>query len=100
MKSSPVSWRRLGWRRGRSREMNLLFGPGTVAETAPYYWRDSGGVPREPLPALAAYVLSRYLGRIVTAGELWQGRAADAALFLASDAGMDRPWTLASTMLV
>jgi len=86
--------------RALAREMNRLFGPGTVAETAPYYWRDSGGVPRAPLPALAAYVLSRHLGRIVTVGELWQGRAADTALFLAADAGMDRPWTLASTMLV
>ena len=83
-----------------AREMNRLFGPRTVAETAPYYWRDGGGVPREPLPALAAYVLSRHLGRIVTVGELWHGRAADAALFLPADAGMDRPWTMASTMLV
>lgn len=83
-----------------AREMNRLLGPGTVAETAPYYWRDGGGVPREPLPALAAYILSRHLGRIVTVGELWHGRAADAALFLPADAGMDRPWTLASTMLV
>ena len=44
--------------RALAREMNRLFGPGTVAETAPYYWRDAGGLPRDPLPALAAYVLS------------------------------------------
>jgi hypothetical protein len=40
--------------RALAREINRLFGPGTVAETAPYYWRDSGGVPRAPLPALTA----------------------------------------------
>src|SRR5439155_22176830 len=86
--------------RALAREMNRLFGPGTVAETAPYYWRDAGGLPRDPLPALAAYVLSRHLGRVVTVGELWQGRAADTTLFMPADAGMSRPWTLASTLLV
>ncbi len=86
--------------RALAREMNRLFGPGTVAETAPYYWRDTGGLPRDPLPALAAYVLSRHLGRVVTVGELWQGRAADTTLFMPADAGMNRPWTLASTLLV
>jgi hypothetical protein len=58
--------------RALAREMNRLFGPGTVAETAPYYWRDAGGLPRDPLPALAAYVMSRHLGRVVTVGDLWQ----------------------------
>ncbi len=86
--------------RGLAREMNRLFGPGTVAETAPYYWRDAGGVPRRPLPALAAYVLSRQLGRVVTVGQLWQGHAPDGEVLLPSNVGMDRPWMLASTMLV
>ena len=44
--------------------------------------------------------LSRYLGRGVTVGELWQGRANDTTLFLPADAGMSRPWALASTLLV
>ncbi|WP_230415996.1 hypothetical protein [Micromonospora tarapacensis] len=28
-----------------AREINRLFGAGTLAETAPYHWRDAGGIP-------------------------------------------------------
>jgi hypothetical protein len=85
-----------------AREMNRLFGSRTLAETAPYHWRDAGGVPRAPVPALTAYVISRRLGRVVTVTDLWPGRAgtADATLVLPASAGMEGPWTLASTMLV
>jgi hypothetical protein len=85
-----------------ARELNRLFGEGTLAETAPYYWRDAGGVPRPPLPTLTAYVISRHLGRVVTVTDLWPGRDAvdDATLVLPASAGMDGPWTLASTMRV
>ncbi len=85
-----------------ARELNRLFGEGTLAETAPYYWRDEGGVPRAPLPTLTAYVISRHLGRVVTVTDLWPGRDADAdaTLVLPASAGMDGPWTLASTMRV
>jgi len=85
-----------------AREMNRLFGAGTLAETAPYYWRDAGGIPRAPLPALTAYVISRRLGRVVTVTDLWPGReaAADATLVLPASAGMDGSWNLRSTMLV
>src|SRR5205823_7901100 len=67
-----------------ARELNRLFGEGTLAETAPYYWRDSGGVPRPPLPTLTAYVISRRLSRVVTATDLWPGRDSveDATLVL------------------
>jgi hypothetical protein len=85
-----------------ARELNLMFGAGTLAETAPYYWRDAGGVPRAPLPALAAYVLSRRLGQVVTVRDLWPDRrdARDATLVLPASAGLDVPWNRASTMLV
>jgi hypothetical protein len=88
--------------RALARELNRLFGPGTVAETAPYHWRDAGGVPRPPLPALTAYAISRHLGRMVTVRDLWPGHAGtnDATLVLPADAGMDGPWTLATTMQV
>lgn len=67
----------LGWSpRALARRINRVSGVGTVAETAPYHWRDAGRVPRPPLPALAAWVLSRELGRPVTIAELWQGHAA------------------------
>ncbi|MFC5003295.1 carph-isopro domain-containing protein [Dactylosporangium cerinum] len=86
--------------RGLARELNRLLGAGSLAETAPYHWRDAGGVPRSPLPALTAYVVSRRLGRIVTAGDLWPGRkeAADGTLVLEASAGLTGPW--ASTSIV
>jgi len=83
-----------------ARELNRLFGEGTLAETAPYYWRDAGGVPRSPLPNLTAYVISRHLGRVVTVTDLWPGQEADSDATLPASAGMDGPWTLAGTMLV
>ncbi len=87
--------------RALAREVNRLFGAGTVAETAPYYWRDAGGFPRPPLPALTAYILSRHLGRVITARDLWPGQADhDGTSVIPASAGMDGPWTLANTMLV
>lgn len=88
--------------RALARDLNRLFGAGTVADTAPYHWRDAGGLPRRPLPALTAYAMSRRLGRVVTASDLWPGRTVDrdATLVLPASAGMDGPWTTASTMLV
>ncbi|WP_425468088.1 carph-isopro domain-containing protein [Pseudonocardia kunmingensis] len=42
----------LGWSpRALARKVNRLHGAGTVAESAPYHWRDSGGLPRPPIPA-------------------------------------------------
>lgn len=88
--------------RGLARELNRLFGAGTLAETAPYHWRDAGGVPRSPLPALTAYVISRRLGRVITARDLWPGHneVADGTLVLEASAGMDGPWVPASTMRI
>ncbi|WP_436535230.1 carph-isopro domain-containing protein [Actinoplanes sp. HUAS TT8] len=81
--------------RALSRELNRRFGPATLAETAPYHWRDAGGVPRSPLPALAAYVLSRRLGRRVTPADLWPGVdvPAGGTLVVDSSVGMAAPWT-------
>src|SRR5262249_61013538 len=56
-----------------ARELNRLFGQGTLAETAPYHWRDAGGGPRPPLPTLTRYIISRRLGRVVMAPDLWPG---------------------------
>lgn len=88
-----------GWSpRALARRLNRLFGAGTVAETAPYHWRDAGGVPRPPLPALTAWALSKELGRDVTVAELWEGRAADSPLALPADAEMDVPWSKAGIL--
>jgi hypothetical protein len=43
---------------------------------------------------MAAYVLSQELGRIVTVGELWQGRAADSPMLVPADTDLARPWTV------
>ena len=85
----------LGWSpKNLARRLNREFGPGTVAETAPYHWRDAGAVPRAPLPAMTAHLLSQELGRMVTVGELWQGKAADSVMLLAASMGLDRAWTM------
>jgi hypothetical protein len=89
----------LGWSpRALARRINHVFGAGTVADTAPYHWRDSGCTPRPPLPELAAWVLSRELGRPVTAAELWKGRASGSPLMLPADIDMDGPWSRAGTL--
>jgi hypothetical protein len=84
----------LGWSpRTLAQRINRAFGTGTVAATAPYHWRDASRVPRQPLPALTAWVLSRELGRPVTVAELWQGRAPGAPLTLPATVEMDLPWS-------
>ncbi|MGQ0773076.1 MAG: carph-isopro domain-containing protein [Pseudonocardiales bacterium] len=89
----------LGWSpRTLAQRINQIFGVGSVASTSPYHWRDSGCVPRPPLPELAAWVLSRELGRPVTVAELWQGRTSGSPLVLPADIDMDSPWSRASAL--
>jgi hypothetical protein len=84
----------LGWSpKVLARKLNRVFGAGTAAESAPYHWRDSGALPRSPLPAMVAYVLSQELGRVVSVAELWQGRAADAPMLIPAGTDLTRPWT-------
>jgi hypothetical protein len=80
-----------------ARRINKLCGFTAVAETAPYYWRDEGGVPHHPIPQVAAHVLSQQLGRTITVDELWKGRVAGAGLWVAADAAMDAAWTVEAT---
>lgn len=85
----------LGWSpKVLARKLNRVFGVGTVAESAPYHWRDAGALPRSPLPAMAAYVLSQELGRTVSVAELWQGRAGDSPMLVPADTDLARPWTV------
>ncbi|MCZ4100768.1 transcriptional regulator [Streptomyces sp. H39-C1] len=85
----------LGWSpKILARKLNRVFGPGTVAESAPYHWRDTSALPRSPLPAMAAYVLSQDLGRVISVAELWQGRAADSPMLVPADTDLARPWTV------
>jgi len=90
-----------GWSpRALAREINLLFGAGTVAATAPYHWRDDGRVPYAPVSAMAAHALSLRLGRTITTGYLWGGRADDCPTLLPSTSGMTGPWTVRSTRAI
>ena len=66
---------RVGHHAHCARELNTTFGQGTVSATAPYFWRDHGGVPHAPLPALVSYTLSDRLGRRVTIADIWGDRA-------------------------
>jgi hypothetical protein len=68
---SPRCWMSWVGRRARWPGGSIMCsGLGTVAETVPYHWRDSGATPRPPLARLVAWVLSRELGRLVTPAEL------------------------------
>ncbi|MFJ2870173.1 carph-isopro domain-containing protein [Streptomyces sp. NPDC087298] len=85
----------LGWSpKALARKLNRVFGAGTVAESAPYHWRDGGSLPRSPLPMMAAYVLSQELGRAVSVAELWQGRAGDSSALVPADTDLARAWTV------
>ncbi|WP_405988436.1 carph-isopro domain-containing protein [Streptomyces sp. NBC_00986] len=85
----------LGWSpKALARRLNRVLGAGSVAESAPYHWRDAGGVPRSPLPAMTAHVLSQELGRPISVEYLWQGKAVDSPLLLAADANLDQPWSV------
>lgn len=85
----------LGWTpKMLARRLNREFGAGTTAESAPYHWRDAGAVPRTPLPAMTTHLLSQELGRVISIGELWHGRATDTVSLLTAGQGLDRAWTM------
>src|SRR6266571_6723997 len=93
--------RELGWPPSMlARKINKLFGVGTVSPSAPYHWVRNGGVPRAPLPALTAQVLSQHLGRPIRVGELWQERAANSPLLWPANSGMEMPWSAAGTLRI
>jgi hypothetical protein len=45
-----------------------------------------------------AHLLSCELGRLVTVGELWRGRAMDSPLVMPADAGIRQPWSRTGTL--
>ncbi|WP_020579909.1 carph-isopro domain-containing protein [Actinopolymorpha alba] len=91
----------LGWSpRTLAQRVNRAFGAGTIAETAPYHWRDTGRIPRPPVPTLVASLLSAELGRPVTVAELWQGMATESPYVVTADTGLDLPWGRRGTLKV
>jgi hypothetical protein len=69
-----------------------------IHRTLPYKWRDEDTLPREPLPAIVAAVLSEALGEPLTVQRLWGGRARPSTQWGPADDGMDLPWTQAGTV--
>jgi hypothetical protein len=83
-----------GWSpRALVRRINRILGTGAVAETAAYHWRDSGRIPRPPLPAVTARVLSEELGRQIAVGEIWEGKADDTQVRVPADFDATVPFT-------
>lgn len=87
-----------GWSSGAlARAVNAEFGALSIAETAPYYWLDTGSVPRGMVPLMVASVLSKQLGRTVSARHIWPGYSGpDEALVQLADQGLDGPSTAGS----
>jgi hypothetical protein len=86
--------------RGLARDLNRRFGAGTVAETAPYYWRDSGGTPRSPLPSLVAHALTSRLSRVIAVQDIWPSLPSVSSTVVPASVGMDVPWTPSGTMRI
>jgi hypothetical protein len=80
-----------------ARKINKLSGHPAVAETAPYYWRDKGGVPHPPVRQMAAHVLSQRLGQRISVADIWEGCGEDTGLWVRADEGMSTPWTIEET---
>jgi tetratricopeptide (TPR) repeat protein len=90
----------LGWPPERlALEVNRVLGVRReIHRTLPYKWRDEDTLPREPLPAIVAAVLSEALGEPLTVQRLWGGRARPSTQWAPADDGMDLPWTQAGTV--
>jgi hypothetical protein len=88
--------------RGLGSAINRLAGQGTVSPTAPYHWVAKGGVPRNPVPAIVARVLTTRLNREVLVAEIWPdvvGIDGGAGVMPATE-GLDGPWSLSATLEV
>lgn len=82
-----------------AREINLRLTARGLADrmihsTTPYHWTRSGFMPYEPIPHIAAAVLSEYLGMPVSVAELWPQHPRSAITTRTAVAGLDRLATL------
>lgn len=81
-----------------NRELVTLNHHRRISRNSPAQWRDLNMVPRPPIPAITAHVLSQSLDRPLSVHELWQGRAHDPQLIVPADFGLDQPWNPAGTV--
>ncbi len=87
----------LGWPIARlAHVVNREMGEAYVSRTTVSEWLNNSRVPRQPLPAVAAHVLSQAKGVTVSVSSLWPG-VATSALCIAADEGMRVSWDLHGT---
>lgn len=65
-----------------------------IHSTTPYHWIRSGFMPYEPVPYIAAAVLSEYLGMTVSVSELWPQHPRSSITTLTAVVGLDGLATL------
>lgn len=86
-----------GWSISRlAHEVNREVGAGYVSRTTASEWVNCSRVPRQPLPAVIAHVLSQAAGRVVAVKQLWP-RTASSPAWLSADAGTQVSWDLQGT---
>ena len=82
----------LGWSpRELSDHINQALGESRVAPTAPYHWRDHGGIPRPPVAQLTAALLSHHLRRRVSSSHLWGRTFPEQVNVVTADHGFTNP---------
>lgn len=70
-----------------------------VHAKTPFAWRDRGTVPRDPLPAVVAGILTEARGKVVTVDQLWPGRNHGTEVWLPSISGIAQaPWSPDETL--
>ncbi|MGW4368055.1 hypothetical protein ACWEKT_20670 [Nocardia takedensis] len=83
-----------------ARQVNRVVPPDRrVHAKTPFAWRDRATVPRDPLPAVIAGILTEARGQTVTADQLWPGTGSSSAVWLAASAGIATgTWPVAETI--
>ncbi|WP_216917635.1 hypothetical protein [Nocardia noduli] len=83
-----------------ARQVNRVVTPDRrVHAKTPFAWRDKGTVPRDPLPAVIAGILTEARGQTVTADQLWPGTGTHGAVWLAASTDVAAgTWPVADTI--
>ncbi len=71
-------------------EINALLGDGYVSRSTVSEWLHAGRIPREPLPALIAALLSDATGSHIRVSDLWPGTCLAPTWAVPADDGLDR----------
>ncbi len=83
----------LGWSQVKLvAEVCAYMGQGYISRSTVSEWVSQGRVPRDPLPAVVAHVLSDAVGRKVTAADLWQNVTRESSLWISADHGLKMSW--------